>query len=71
MTCANPMKFVKPDNEIERAIHRRLSGATEGSTPRNVDIEDRESATMVEQRTTWSIMIDHSLQGKSLVFRHL
>ena len=42
MTRANPTGFVEPDNEIQRTMHRRLRGTTEGSTSRRMDIEDKE-----------------------------
>ena len=54
MTHVNPSGFVEPDSEIEWRIHRRLRGATEGSTFRNIEIKDRESITMAEQRRTLS-----------------
>ena len=52
MTQANPTRFVEPDYEIERTIHRRLRGMAEGFTSRSMDIEDRESSIMAEQKRT-------------------
>ena len=41
MARANPLGFVEPDSEIEWMIHKRLRGATEGSTSRSIDIKDK------------------------------
>ena len=52
MTHTNPLGFVEADSEMELTIHRRLRGATEGSTLDNIEIKIRESAVMVEPRQT-------------------
>ena len=52
MTRENPTWFVEPDSEIDQMIHRRLRGTTGGSTSRSIEIEDRESSIIAEQRRT-------------------
>ena len=54
MTHANLLGIVEPDSEIQQMIHRWLRGITEGFTSRNMEIEDKESSIIADQRRTLS-----------------
>ena len=54
MTWANLTGIMEQDSEIKQTMRRRLRGTLEDSTSRNIEIEDRESSMMAEQRRTLS-----------------
>ena len=70
MTSVNPTRFVEPDSEIERTIHRRLTGATEGSMSRVINIKTKNPPPWPSNEELCPIMSDHSSEERNLVFKH-